>query len=199
MEKYSQYVKYYRKEIQIQLNLRNSEREKFLVPQDSVKINLRNFEKRIKDLSSEIELMNKNTDNLIGDQQKFLSNLRSENGILTALVYSNTIQQNMSLVNDYKNQLNGYEITLESEKQKLTESEKKIKNLVDQIEYLEFKKDIIQNIQILKPPQKSPYPIAPKKKLIVILATFIGIFTILFISFFLEYIFKNKVQKLSAD
>ena len=126
--KYSQFVKYYRKEIEIQLNARNSEREKFLMSQNSIKINLRNFEKRIKDLSSEIESLNKNTDHLIGDQQKFLSKPKGENGILTALVYSNTIQQNMSLVNDYKNQLNSYEIKLEGEKQKLTESEKKEAN-----------------------------------------------------------------------
>jgi uncharacterized protein involved in exopolysaccharide biosynthesis len=43
MEKYSQFVKYFRKEIEMQLNLKKSEREKFLVSQDSVKINLRNF------------------------------------------------------------------------------------------------------------------------------------------------------------
>jgi uncharacterized protein involved in exopolysaccharide biosynthesis len=41
-------------------------------------------------------------------------------------------------------------------------------------------------------------PIKPKKKLIVILATFIGVFMMLFLSFLLEYISKNKAQELSA-
>jgi uncharacterized protein involved in exopolysaccharide biosynthesis len=68
----------------------------------------------------------------------------------------------------------------------------------EEIEILEFKKDNVQNIQILKPPLSSPEPIKPKKKLIVILATFIGVFMMLFLSFILEYISKNKVQKLSA-
>ena len=104
-------------------------------------------------------MINKNTDSLIGDQQKFLSTPRGENVILSALVYSNTIQQNMSLLNDYKNQLNDYELKLESEKQILTEFETKIKDNMDQIEHLEFKKNSVQNIQILKSPTSSPYPI----------------------------------------
>jgi uncharacterized protein involved in exopolysaccharide biosynthesis len=68
----------------------------------------------------------------------------------------------------------------------------------EEIEILEFKKDNVQNIQILKPPLSSPEPIKPKKKLIVILATMVGLFMMLFLSFFLEYISKNKLQKLSA-
>jgi len=198
-DKYSQFVKYYRKEIIIQLKLRNSEREKFLISQKSIKINLKNFEKRIKDLSSEIELIIKNTDNLIGDQQKFISKPRGENGILTALLYSNTIQQNMSLINNYKNQLNSYELKLESEKQKLTESEENIKNIMDQIGLLEFKRDSVQNIQILKPPTNSPYPIKPNKRLNVMLATMVGLFMMVFMSFLLEYISKNKKEKTSAQ
>jgi uncharacterized protein involved in exopolysaccharide biosynthesis len=56
----------------------------------------------------------------------------------------------------------------------------------EEIQILEYTKDNVQNIQILKPPTNSPDPIAPKKKLIVILATFIGLFMMLFISFFLN-------------
>jgi uncharacterized protein involved in exopolysaccharide biosynthesis len=58
----------------------------------------------------------------------------------------------------------------------------------EEIKTLEFKKENVQKIQILKPPMSSPDPIKPKKKLIVILATFIGEFMMLFFSFFIEYI-----------
>ena len=68
----------------------------------------------------------------------------------------------------------------------------------EQIKILEFKQDNVQSIKILKPPTNSPGPIKPKKKLIVILATFIGIFMMVCLSFFLEYISKNKVQKPSV-
>lgn len=59
-------------------------------------------------------------------------------------------------------------------------------------------KDNFQNPQILNSPTNSPDPIKPKKKLIVILAMFNGVFTKVFLSFILEYISKNKIQKLSA-
>jgi len=68
----------------------------------------------------------------------------------------------------------------------------------EEIKILEFQKDNVQNIQIIKPPTSSTDPIKPKKKLIVILATMVGIFMMVFLSFILEYISKNKVQKLSA-
>jgi capsular polysaccharide biosynthesis protein len=69
----------------------------------------------------------------------------------------------------------------------------------EQIKILEFKQDYVQNIQILKPPTSSPDPIKPKKKRNVMLATMVGLFMMVFLSFLLEYIFKNKVQKLSPD
>ena len=64
---------------------------------------------------------------------------------------------------------------------------------------LDIQKDNIQNIQIVKPPKNSPDTIKRKKKLIVVLATMVGLFMMLFISFLLEYIYRNKKQKLSAD
>ena len=63
---------------------------------------------------------------------------------------------------------------------------------------LEKEKISKQAIIVAQPPTASKHPIKPKKKLIAILATFMGIFMMVFLSFFLEYIFKNKVQKLSA-
>jgi len=76
--------------------------------------------------------------------------------------------------------------------------ESQIKYTSEEIKILEFKKNNVHNIQILKPATISPDPIKPKKKLIVILATFIGIFMMVFLSFFLEYISKIKMQKASS-
>ena len=55
-----------------------------------------------------------------------------------------------------------------------------------------------QAILVAQPPTASQHPIKPKKKLIVILATMVGLFVMLFISFFIEYIIsRNKMQKTS--
>ena len=56
-----------------------------------------------------------------------------------------------------------------------------------------------QAIIVALPPTASQHPIKPNKRNIVMLATIVGLFMMVFISFFLEYIFKNKVQKLSPD
>ena len=98
----------------------------------------------------------------------------------------------MSLLNNYKNQLNDYELKLESEKQRLTKFETKIKNNMDQIEHLEFKKNSVQSIQILKPPANSPKPIKRRLVLNVVLAFIAGIFLMVLLSFFIEYISKNS-------
>ena len=83
-------------------------------------------------------------------------------------------------------------------KSQINDLESQRKFTSEEIQILEYKKENIQNVQILKPPTNSPYPIKPNKRSIVMLATIVGLFIMVFISFFLEYIFKNKVQKLSA-
>ena len=52
-----------------------------------------------------------------------------------------------------------------------------------------------QAIIVAQPPAASQHPIKPNKRNIVMLATIVGLFMMVFLSFFLEYISKNKVQK----
>jgi len=90
--------------------------------------------------------------------------------------------------------------------EKITELKRRQSDLNSQISLykkeiadLEKEKIIKQAIIVAQPPAASQHPIKPKKKLIVILATMVGLFMTLFLSFFIEYISKNNVQKLSAD
>jgi uncharacterized protein involved in exopolysaccharide biosynthesis len=57
-----------------------------------------------------------------------------------------------------------------------------------EIKNLEFKKDSVQNIQILKPPTNDPKPIKPRLLLNAALAFMVGMFLMVFLSFFIEYI-----------
>jgi capsular polysaccharide biosynthesis protein len=195
LEEFGKLVGYYQKEYETQLNLKNIEREKYLLLQRTYEENIKNIEHRITDLKSEIKTINQNTEYLIRDQQNFLSRPKDENEILSALVYSNTILQNKSLANSYKNQLNEYELKLESEKQVSFESEEKIKNIVNEIENLEFKKSFIQNIQVLQSPKRSEYPVKPKKRRIVMLGAMAGLFLTMFFAFFYEYIAGKNEPK----
>ena len=76
--------------------------------------------------------------------------------------------------------------------------ENKVKYGLEKIETLEALKNGVQNIQILKPPSNEPNPIKPKTILNLSLATVGGFFIMLFLSFLLEYILKNKERENSV-
>ena len=109
-------------------------------------------------------------------------------------MYSNTIQQNLQLENSYENQIKNLKLEKETEVQNISELENQIQIQLAEIENLKFKKNNIQNIRIILNPYSSPHPIKPKKILNAILAMVIGIFLMIFLSFCLEYISKNKIQ-----
>jgi uncharacterized protein involved in exopolysaccharide biosynthesis len=77
----------------------------------------------------------------------------------------------------------------------ISDLESQRKYTSEEIKILEYKKDNIQNIQILKPPMTNRDPIKPNKRLIVILAAMVGLFMMVFLSFLLEYISKNKKKR----
>ena len=143
-------------------------------------------------MNAEVEIINRNTEYLNKERNKFLKSELSQNNILSALLYSNTIQQNLQLAASSKKEISGYEMERELEMKALRELENEIQRLATEIENLKFKMDNIQNIQTLQRPLSSAYPIKPNKKLNVMLASVIGFFILIFLSFFLEYIVKNR-------
>jgi len=183
-----------------------------------------NLEEGISETQSEIGRINKNTDLLIEERNKFLSNTKSGDDILSSLVYSNTILQNIGYLNTLKNNINNNNSliyseklsietainaikNLESQKDKLKKETKyeienlktKIENfenmkkdVLQQIKDLELKNNNIQNIKILQPPVSTPFPVKPKVKLNIILATVLGVFMMVFLAFFMEYLSKQK-------
>ncbi len=192
LEMYSKLVQYFKNEYDMKLSLAKSETDYIKTAIQSYKRNVKNIEKRIDELISEIELIKMNTSNLIKERNKLLSKNPNENNILSALLYSNTIQQNLALSNNYQNEISEYKLKKEEEQQKIDKSESEIIKKINETKNLQFKKDSIQNIQILQPATSNPYPIKPKKKLNVILALVTGLFLMLFLSFFLEYLSKHK-------
>ena len=65
----------------------------------------------------------------------------------------------------------------------------------EEIENLKFKKNSIQNIQVIKAPMPSRSPIKPKTRLNVMLAGVVGLFLTVFLAFFVEYISKYRARK----
>ena len=192
LEMYSKLVQYFKSEYDMKISLLEYGIDYIKTAIKSYKRNVKNIEKRIDELISEIELIKKNTTNLITERNKLLSKNPKENNILSALLYSNTIQQNLQLYNRYQDEINNYKRQKENELQKIKKSEHEIVKKLNEKKNLQFKRDSIQNIQILQPPTSSPYPIKPKTILNVILALVTGLFIMLFLLFFLEYLKRHK-------
>jgi len=194
LETYSKLVQYFKSEYDMKLSLLEYGIDYLKTSIQSYKRNVKIMEKRIDELTSEIELIKTNTTNLIKERNKLLSKNPNENNILSALLYSNTIQQNLQLSNHYQDEGNKYKQNKEKELQKIEKSENEIAKKLNEKKSLQFKKDSIQNIQVLQPAQRSPYPIKPKTKLNVMLSLMVGLFLMLILAFFLEYLGKNRLR-----
>jgi polysaccharide biosynthesis transport protein len=185
---------------------------------------IENMKKRIQEIQMEIGRISKNTDLLIEERNKFLGRKTTDDNVLSAVVYSNTIQQNISYLNELRGETNRMQdaiynseaavdamknkvkdteaqmVTLkeltkyktETRKAEITALESEQSFIAEEIKNLEFKKNYVQNIQILQPPKGSLSPIKPKKKLNVLLAGVVGLFLTVFLAFFIEYISRHK-------
>ena len=188
---------------------------------------IRNLNQRISDVELELNRVAKNTDLMIEERNRFLASKETEKNILASVIYSNTIQQNISYLNSLRSSIsstnhqifqenvgieqlgNGikdleteqeslvkltrYEVeALKSEMEDL-ETEKEF--IQEEINGIKFKKNNIQNIQIIKPPKRSISPIKPKIRLNVMLAGVVGLFLTLFLAFFIEYVSRYKTRE----
>ena len=70
------------------------------------KAQMGNMQKRISEMQIEIGRISKNTDLLIEERNKFLGRKTTDDNILSAVVYSNTIQQNISYLNELRGETN---------------------------------------------------------------------------------------------
>jgi len=73
---------------------------------EAKKNQIKNLEQRISEVEIEINRISKNTDLLIAERNKFLGSKQTEHNILSAVIYSNTIQQNISYLNDLRSTIN---------------------------------------------------------------------------------------------
>jgi capsular polysaccharide biosynthesis protein len=163
------------KEYQHYIDLRKSElQEKMEMVKRQLEVDLREKDY----LEKEIDLAKANNDMIINERNMLIKKVGSNPDKLALLIYTNIIQQNMAHYNDLREQLAWLM--------------GKIEEMKSEIETLKIKKNSIENIRLIQPPQSSIYPIKPKKELNVMLAFFAGLFISIFLAFFLEYIKKTR-------
>lgn len=191
LTKYNELVKYYISEYVKEINIKQAEIDSHEAKMGFIKERIKHIEKRINELNSEITFINNNTISLMKEGDKLISN-QNTNNIFSVILYTNTIQQNPTLANTYKNEINNYNYEREDEKIALEEARSTIKALAEEIKHIEFKKNDLQNTQSLQPPTSSPRPIRPRTRLSAVMAFVVGILVMTFVAIFLEYLNKQK-------
>ncbi len=220
------------KQVALKLNGIKRKRDQIKLQQEI----LETTRQRIKELELEAKKIKDNTEKIIKQRNILLKDSRAKDDI-SLLLYSTTIQQNVSYSIRLGNQiyslrtnvqakeasieeLNGDIdlITTEIEDLKLYGTERlqakiddigigieelklrraerlpvEINNIKEQIRLLTSEKENISNIKVLQNPEVSSGPVKSKKKQIVLLSVVVGLFFMIFLAFFVEYI-KNATR-----
>jgi uncharacterized protein involved in exopolysaccharide biosynthesis len=191
-ELYEKLVLHYKKKHEMEVNEINNTIDDLKLRKKSEYKNIENINSRMAELKNEIEFISSNTKKLSQERHKFITGNTKEDNILQALLYSNTIQQNLSLNNTYKGEINTFLQQREGIFQKISAFDQKINSAMIKIENITFNKDIINNINVIQQPTFNPNPVKPKIKLRILLAIIAGLFFMMFLAFLIEYIKKEE-------
>lgn len=178
---------------------------------------LKNIGERETELIQEVKQVKNNTESLIHQKNRVVEGKNSEESV-SLLLYFTTVQQNVAYFNQLNGQLNNLksneakigaeidrlkkdinDINTAVERLKINKTEglqTEINNIKLEIERLGMKKSYIANIEVLKGPESSEFPINPKKKRNVALAGVIGFMLAVFMAFFVEYIQKTREESM---
>jgi len=164
-----------------------------------VETNMKNIKKRLTDLEFEIKVLNDNTDLILKQIDMFKKNINKEPMFISYL-RSHIIQESKTLKNQYKDQVLEYRHSSEKGKIDLKRIQVDKTTLLRKIIKLENEKKTIRPINILQPPTATKL-LSQKMKITrnVILSSLLGLFFMVFIAFFLEYISKYKNREKRAE
>ena len=185
---YQPVVEKYRKKYQLEIQEVKNDILNKQAEIASQKAQLANNRQRVREIDKEIARVSGNTNDLISERNLFLKARSTDDKALSALIYSNTVQQNIGFLNTLKSQKTTLLNTLSDEKVALERSEHDVKMYRKKIDNIEFNANAVQNIQKLQPPVRSSQPISPRNGRNTALAFILGLLAMMFASLFMEYI-----------
>ena len=196
---YGKIVQYHKSVFLKQLSVEKAELNRLETAKLSHETNKNSVELRIKELESKIDSLNSSTINLLKENTKNLYDLTNESKILSAILHSNTIQQNIAFANTYRDAVDINRIQKQTHTHEIINLENRIQMQLSKIDNIEFDIKHIENIQSIKPPSGNPLPIKPNFKLIILWGIVAGLALSTFLAFFLEYILKYRKTKIYSD
>jgi len=182
------------------------EKEKIKRDMTADKNKLAIADRRITDVQEEMKSVKTRIAELDDLQRKTISEKKDGTETLALLLYSNEVQQNIRYMNTLEDKVSAQRVTIEdltfsikSNEQQLLQIDNQIEqiqldlnNAKNEIKFLEDKKNRIDYSQLAKDPTPSIGPVSPKKKMIVLIAGFLGFCLSSGIVFFRENMEKRK-------
>lgn len=161
---------------------------------ESLEIAKRYIIQRMDKLEEEADRIKKNTDDLIAQRNLLLKKGKADTE-MPLLLYSTTIQQNISYFNEINNQSYNLKREREEVQKEIKSLEKDIDNIKTEIAAFNSIKEMIGGIRIIQEPEVSRRPVKPKKTQIVLLSAVVSLFFFILLAFFIEYIRKASTGK----
>ncbi len=161
---------------------------------DSIKMNeasLKIVESQENELMSVLKDTKTNTEQLLIERKALLEKKAPVDDI-SSLLYTNTIQQNITYFNQINNQL----AEIKTKKERVANDAKILRNKINnsalEIERLKAAQKTIRNMGLPKEPQVSLQPIGAGRMQAVVLAGVLSLILGAFLAFFIEYWQKTK-------
>lgn len=155
---------------------------------------MKNIEQKKEGLLQARKKIEENMDKIIYQRDRLLKSKKDENS-QALLLYSTTIQRNLTYFNQISSELYNVNDIEEKVKADIEEFALIISNIKAQLNMLHLNKDLISNIRVARELKVSASPVKPKKKQIVLFAGVVALFMIIFLAFFIEYI-RNASKEL---
>jgi len=152
---------------------------------------LENIRQRKEQLLEEVKDVKENTEKIIRQRDALLKGKDPDND-LSFLLYSTTIQQNVAYLNQLNKQIYDLRVREKKIEAEVDRLNTDIDDIKTQINALNLEKEVISNIKVIQPPQVSLHPIKPRKKLNILISLVVGLFLMVFLAFFIEYIRKAR-------
>ena len=146
------------------------------------------LEQREPELANEIDAVLSNSEKLLAKRESLVKGSDE----LAALLYTATVQQNISYTITLQDKISQLKIDKEMLVTDIKNLQSEINNLKLNLEEINIIKKHISNIELVQHPQRSLYPVSPKKKQNVAIAGMLSLMLGVFLAFFMEFWQKSK-------
>jgi capsular polysaccharide biosynthesis protein len=189
---YSRTVKLHINKIENEINLKN-DRLKYLKKMERLnEAAVNRIDTHIEDLQKELQTINKNIELLMQYENGPSDNRNKAKYFNNTLSYLGALQNNISIINSVKWNIDRTESRREDILSKINNIENETQELLAQIANLKIQRDSVKSIEVVQLPYSNNLPLKPKPKVNMSLAFIAGVLMFVILSFFLEYIIRRK-------